>query len=68
MTLKVIGTLTHEDYPVIRLMLESALAGVNKLKVKMLFDGQQLQGWSLRAAWDDFKLGLTISVMSCCVV
>ncbi|MCW8832578.1 MAG: STAS/SEC14 domain-containing protein, partial [Colwellia sp.] len=27
-------------------------------KIKALFDVTEMQGWELRAAWDDFKLGL----------
>jgi hypothetical protein len=39
-------------------MIESALDTVKEPKVKALIDGTELEGWELRAAWDDFKLGL----------
>lgn len=58
LTMKAVGKLTHEDYQVITPMLDSALEGVKDPKVKVLVDGTELEGWELRAAWDDFKLGL----------
>ncbi len=57
-SIKAIGMLTHEDYNVISPMLEAALIKVNQPKVNVLFDVSELKGWELRAAWDDFKLGL----------
>ena len=56
--LKAIGTLTHADYELITPMLDSALAKVESPHIDMLIDGTEMQGWALRAAWDDFKLGL----------
>lgn len=58
LSLKAIGKLTHEDYLTINPMIDSALKGVNSPKIKALIDGTELEGWELRAAWDDFKLGL----------
>lgn len=58
LSLKAQGKLTHHDYETISPMIDSALAAVTEPKVKMLFDGSELDGWELRAAWDDFKLGL----------
>ncbi|ROS00361.1 SpoIIAA-like protein [Sinobacterium caligoides] len=58
LSLKAQGKLKHEDYAVITPMIESALAEVKETKVKVLFDGTELEGWELRAAWDDLKLGL----------
>jgi hypothetical protein len=58
LSLKAIGKLTHEDYEVITPMIDSALATVKQPKVDVLIDGTELEGWELRAAWDDFKLGL----------
>ena len=58
LSLKAQGKLTHEDYEKITPMIDSALATVKEPKVKMLIDGTELEGWELRAAWDDFKLGL----------
>ena len=56
--LKAVGKLTHEDYLVITPMIGSALEGVKEAKIKALFDATELDGWELRAAWDDFKIGL----------
>jgi len=58
LSLKAIGTLTHKDYETINPMIDSALESVNEPKVKVFIDGSELEGWELRAAWDDFKLGL----------
>ncbi|WP_158967228.1 STAS/SEC14 domain-containing protein [Paraglaciecola sp. L3A3] len=58
LTLKAVGKLTHSDYEIITPMIDSALAGVKEPKVNVLFDGTELEGWELRAAWDDLKLGL----------
>jgi len=56
--LQAIGKLTHEDYETITPMLESAIAGIEKPKVNILVDARKFEGWELRAAWDDLKLGL----------
>ena len=58
LALKAVGKLTHEDYEIITPMIDSALAEVKNPKVKVLIDGTELEGWELRAAWDDLKLGL----------
>jgi len=58
LSLKAIGKLTHDDYQTITPMIESALEGVDHPKIKAIFDGTELEGWELRAAWDDFKIGL----------
>ncbi|MDW6019075.1 STAS/SEC14 domain-containing protein [Vibrio plantisponsor] len=57
-SIKAVGRLTHDDYQVISPMIDAALIKVNQPKVKVLFDATELKGWELRAAWDDFKLGL----------
>jgi len=57
-TMKAVGRLTHEDYGVITPMIDGALASVDKPIIRVLFDATELDGWELRAAWDDFKLGL----------
>jgi len=59
-TFKAIGKLTHKDYEIITPMIENALKGINKPKVKMLVDIQDFNGWEARAAWDDFKIGVDI--------
>ncbi|WP_167631764.1 STAS/SEC14 domain-containing protein [Mariprofundus ferrooxydans] len=58
MSLKAVGKLTHEDYEKITPMIDSALKGVTDAKVNMFLDASELEGWELRAAWDDFRLGL----------
>lgn len=58
LSIKAVGKLTHEDYKTITPMLESALKGVSDPSIKLFFDASELDGWELRAAWDDFKLGL----------
>ncbi len=58
LSLKATGKLTHEDYEKINPMIDSALEGVKDPKVKVYIDGSEFEGWELRAAWDDFKLGL----------
>ena len=58
LSLKASGKLTHEDYEKINPMIDSALEGVKDPNIKVFIDGSELEGWELRAAWDDFKLGL----------
>jgi hypothetical protein len=58
LSFKAIGTLTHQDYEKITPMIDSALAGVKDAKINAFFDMSELDGWEIRAAWDDFKLGL----------
>ena len=56
--LKAVGKLTHDDYELITPMLNSALAAVEVPRVRALIDGTELEGWELRAAWDDLKIGV----------
>nr|WP_136250851.1 STAS/SEC14 domain-containing protein [Ningiella ruwaisensis] len=56
--LKAVGKLSHEDYKTITPLLDSALSGVGLVKMNVFFDASEFQGWELRAAWDDLKLGL----------
>lgn len=53
---EMVGRLTHEDYQYAVPLMESAIKGSDS--VKMLADLSHLEGWELRAAWDDFKFGL----------
>lgn len=57
-SLKAIGTLTHDDYLTITPLIEGAIEKVEEPEVDLLFDATELEGWELRAAWDDFKIGL----------
>jgi hypothetical protein len=59
LSLKAVGKLTHADYEVITPLIDSALASVKQPKMNVLIDATELEGWELRAAWDDLKLGLT---------
>ena len=56
LSLRVIGKLSHEDYNIITPMIESALDGIKEPKIKVFMDASKLEGWEMRAAWDDFKL------------
>ena len=56
--IKAIGKLTHEDYEIIAPMIDSALEGIKDPEIVVLIDGSEFEGWELRAAWDDFKLGI----------
>lgn len=58
LSLKATGKLTHADYEKINPMINSALEGIDDPKIKAYIDGSDFEGWELRAAWDDFKLGL----------
>ncbi|GIU05468.1 MULTISPECIES: STAS/SEC14 domain-containing protein [unclassified Shewanella] len=58
MTFVAVGKLTHEDYEYMVPMLESAIAGVEDPEINVLADISELDGWELRAAWDDLKLGV----------
>jgi len=58
LSLKAVGKLTHNDYLTITPMIDSALSGVEEPIVNAFIDARELEGWELRAAWDDFKLGL----------
>lgn len=58
MRVAVQGKLTHEDYKVIIPLLDNAVAGVDGAHIKLLVECRDFEGWELRAAWDDFKLGL----------
>ncbi|WP_371187483.1 STAS/SEC14 domain-containing protein [Thalassotalea maritima] len=56
--IKAIGTLTYDDYQRIVPILDSAFEQVTEPKIKVLFDATEFDGWELRAAWDDLKLGI----------
>lgn len=58
LTIRAVGRLTHDDYLRLTPFLESAITAVDEPKVKVLFDATDFDGWELRAAWDDFRLGL----------
>lgn len=55
--LKASGTLTHADYQKLTPLLEARIAESGPLSAMM--DMADFTGWELRAAWDDFILGIT---------
>ena len=57
-TLKATGKLTHADYEVMIPMLTQAITAMPNVKVNMLLDATEFEGWELEAAWDDFKFGM----------
>jgi len=59
MKIKAVGTLTHDDYEVMIPMIESSIKGIKHPNIKVLFDATEFEGWELRAAWDDFKFGMS---------
>ena len=57
-TLKATGKLTHADYAVMVPMMQQAIQSIPNIKVNMLLDATEFEGWELEAAWDDFKFGM----------
>lgn len=55
--LKVSGKLTHLDYAE-HLIPTIETAITNSGKVRVLLEINDFQGWELRAAWDDFNVGI----------
>jgi hypothetical protein len=58
LSIRAMGTLTHADYEVITPLIDAALAEVKQPRVNVLIDATEFDGWELRAAWDDFKIGV----------
>ncbi len=58
MNMKVVGKLTHDDYEIMTPMLENAIKDVREPKIRAIVDLTEFDGWELRAAWDDLKLGV----------
>lgn len=58
MSIKAVGKLTHEDYEKVTPLIDASLEGVKDPKVNVFLDASKFEGWKLRAAWDDFKIGL----------
>lgn len=57
-SMKAYGRLTHQDYLQMTPLLTAALTGVPDKFADVLVDLTELEGWELRAAWDDLQLGL----------
>ena len=58
LSVKAVGTLTHEDYQHLVPMLEAAINKIDEPQVKVLFDATEFTGWEMRAAWDDSRLAV----------
>ncbi|MEA3374287.1 MAG: STAS/SEC14 domain-containing protein [Campylobacterota bacterium] len=56
--IQISGRLEHDDYDLMVPMIENAISGIKKPKIKVLIDAIDFEGWDLRAAWDDLKFGL----------
>ena len=57
----IVGQLDHHDYEVITPMFDDALKGLDERIVDVFIDASELEGFSARALWDDFKLGIAHS-------
>ncbi|MFM2627902.1 STAS/SEC14 domain-containing protein [Vibrio chagasii] len=55
------GKLTHDDYQAMIPILKTTIKEIDSSALKMLVDISTLTDWELRAAWDDFKLGLELN-------
>lgn len=55
------GKLTHDDYQAMIPILKTTIKEIDSSALKMMVDISMLTGWELRAAWDDFKLGLELN-------
>ena len=55
------GKLTHDDYQAMIPILKTSIKEIDSSALKMIVDISTLTGWELRAAWDDFKLGLELN-------
>ena len=58
LNMKAVGKLTHEDYEAVTPVMDAALVEVKSEKVHVFLDVTEMRGWEIRAAWDDFKIGL----------
>lgn len=56
--IRAFGTLQHDDYEFMVPTIESALIEVKEPKLNVLIDITELDGWTVNAAWDDFKFGM----------
>ncbi len=55
-----LGKLTHEDYETFVPFIESAVKALPPKSLNILVDMTRFEGWTLEAAWDDFRFGLEI--------
>ncbi len=52
------GKLTHNDYEVMIPIIEDMIKNTTHPKIKILVNALKLDGWELKAMWDDMKFGL----------
>ncbi|WP_201352359.1 STAS/SEC14 domain-containing protein [Hydrogenimonas urashimensis] len=52
------GRLTHEDYETFVPVIENAMRGLPSGSLNLIIDMRRFEGWTPRAAWDDFRFGL----------
>ncbi len=55
-----LGKLTHQDYETFVPFIESAVKALPPKSLNILVDMTRFEGWTLEAAWDDFRFGLEI--------
>ncbi len=55
-----LGKLTHDDYETFVPFIESAVKNLPPRSLDILIDMTRFEGWTLEAAWDDFRFGLEI--------
>lgn len=56
--IRAFGKLDHNDYQYMVPTIEAALADIKQPQLDVLIDITELDGWTLHAAWDDFKFGV----------
>ena len=55
---KLVGTITYNDYENMVPMLKYTVQNSVNPKVKVFIDATEFNGWELRAAWDDFRYSM----------
>ena len=58
LSFKAVGKLTLQDYQLITPMLVAALSADKSATLDLLIDITQFEGWTMRAAWNDFLLSI----------
>jgi hypothetical protein len=53
-----LGKLPHEDYETFVPLIENAIRSLPPKRLDILVDMRRFEGWTPKAAWDDFKFGL----------
>jgi len=58
LSFKAVGKLTVEDYQMITPIISSTFRAEENPKLDILIDVSQFEGWTVRAAWNDFMLSV----------